>query len=41
MLFIMVANSLKNRTRKQKNVADNTLLIAAELRDSVTGEHRL
>jgi len=34
----MVANSLKNRTRKQQNVAENMLLIAAELRDSVTGE---
>jgi hypothetical protein len=34
----MVENSLKNRIRKQQNMADNMLLIAAELRDNVTGE---
>jgi len=27
----MMANSLKNRIRKQQNVTENTLLIAAEL----------
>jgi len=37
----MVANSLKIRIWKQQNVADNTLLVAADLRDNVTGEHCL